>query len=221
LSGIKIAVLDDDVMDAGRGAAAGAAYDKFTHKMAIRRSSLIPDNSNNLQGQLKHEWGHAIFSATGELISTVGTWIELGAKTVEDSDVYFINNLFVETKRAAATKPEFSSVSLYSLDNARDFFTECVVAYINGEEDQSPYFDAVHGPKSRAELRQYLPEMYLALQLFLEPESRYFGDGEIFSQNSRETIRKMIDSPLGLELILSPKTHVAQVEQFYLMFKET
>ncbi len=221
LARIEIGILDDDVLSAGHGSTTGAVYDKRFHTLMIRRSNLAPNKSNELQNLFKHEFGHAIFSLTGELFSMAIMWASLGGtRIIEDSNNYFINDIFLETQEMAATDAEFPSVSIYSLDNCMEFFTECVVAYTNGEEDKSPFADGMYGPRSRAELREYLPEMYVALRLFMEPESRYFGNAEIFSQDSRVIIQKMIDSPLGGDLILSPKTSAAQVAQFYLLAQD-
>lgn len=215
LQSITIGVVNDDVMDAAKSSTVGAEYDKYTHQLTIRRSALADTDSAMLIGQLKHEFGHAIFSATGEYFSTTLQQIGQGAKIVEESDDYFIQDFYRETQERAATSPVLPTVSLYSLNVAADFFTECVVAYLNGEEDVEPYDDPAHGPKTRAELREYQPEFYVALMLFLEPASSYYGDKEIFKQESRLVINKILNDPHGRKAALSQKMTPAILASLY------
>lgn len=215
LQSITIGVVDDEVMDVAKSPGVGAEYDKYTHQLTIRRSALGGADLATLIGKLKHEFGHAIFSATGEYLSTIVQQIGQGAKSVEESDDYFIQDLYREMQERAATSPVLPTVSLYSLHVAADFFTECVVAYLNGEEDEEPYGDPVHGPKTRAELREYQPELYVALKLFLEPASPYYGDKEIFKQESRTVINNILNDPHGRQAALSPKITPAILASLY------
>lgn len=218
---LRVEVIEDDLMDFYQDADTVAVYDKQAVKLYVRRSSL-KHGEPYLQDLLTHELLHGVFPVSGwdkyfpgkAVYNRLryGSWFG-----VEDSDYYFLNELYEKAVQAGIVARIFPSVTIYSLDNVFEFFAECALAYLKGEMDANPWVQVTHGPLSRAELRDKLPEMYFALKLFFEPGSPYYGNHEVFSQASKERIAAVLDKPVYAIIALAPQTPAAVLAGYYEM----
>ena len=105
-------------------------------------------------------------------------------------------------------------MSAYALKDCAEFFAESAVAYLTGEVDENLFDKALHGSKSRAELRAKNPELYLAMKLFFEPDSPFFADLDCFSITSKCVIDNLLSSVYH-DFFLDPNTSAAQIAAVY------
>lgn len=199
MNNFTVEIVDDDVMDAAEGPQFAGKYCNWLHKVLIRRSTLS-DNAYTdptLRSLFTHELGHGLFpndfdSSIKELplteFSSQMVMDKLtGAKynITESRPEYFLTDYLADLTLKAKVAKRLPSIDIYSLKNVAEFLAQCSVAYLTGEANDASYLSSDHGVLSRAELREKLPEMYLAFKLFYEPDSPYFGDLDLFSKKSK------------------------------------
>lgn len=206
-------IVEDDLMDFSYGGALGVC-DRDLKKFFIRRSALGGDQAV-LQEIVVHELAHGVFPIfywDKKLPSATYNYFRYdSAFKNEASDYYLISDCWEAAVKKAKVNKDFPGISIYSLDSPMEFFAECSLAYLSGEEDKNPWNSSIHGSKSRAELRQKQPEMYSMLKLFYDADSPYLGDKAVFLQDAKQTIAALVLDKVAL----SPKTTGAELAEIF------
>lgn len=206
-------IIEDDLMDFSYAGAIGVC-NRDLKKFFIRRSALHGDQGV-LQEVTLHELAHGVFpiSYWDKKLPKAGyNYFRYGTVFKDEaSDYYLIQDCWETAVKKAKASKDFPGISIYSLDSPMEFFAECSVAYLSGEEDKHPWNDSIHGSKSRAELRQKLPEMYIMLKLFYDADSPYLGDKSIFLQDAKNTIAALVLDKVAT----SPKTTGAELGKLF------
>lgn len=182
LPGLTIEILEDDIMDARMGDS--LAFHSWTDNyIGFKRSYIQSATIYRVGATVIHEFAHALHP--------------------RGDDVFL-----ADYQRSLATHIDYRYypfVSPYARKDEWEFFAESVVAYFNGEMDYEPIQDRLRGPRDRNELRRKAPEIYLAILLYLEADSLYFADKEVFTSDSLITIRELMATyPESLSAQSSP-----------------
>lgn len=184
----------------GFGWAIAAYYPDGT--MSLIHSSLRHKNNLSLTRTFNHELAHAL--------SQGGSFRRI-------QDFPLVKNVFLSARQALSASYN-PAVTPYALNIPAEFFAESVTAYFVGETDKVPNSGPYAGPLSRGELRQKQPQLYVALRLFFEMDSRVFGTSEIFSERSSSVIDRMFSSPEIKRFVLSPDTPAQKISEIYSEF---
>lgn len=182
---LTIQVIEDDIMKLRKNTNPPAYHDikGGKHFVIFRRSYITDYKAYRIADTLVHELGHVI----------------QGGKE-------FIYPYYLKQKeRLTGTFNPF--VSPY-FKTWMEFFADAVVAYFNGEVDLQPNTGYYSGPMSRSELREKMPELYLAFRLFFEGgrdgENKYFANNVVFTKRSLKIYESLIENSPDLLDPLTP-----------------
>lgn len=170
-----------------------AAFHTAPGLVVFRKSVFKGLSQNFLRSIFIHELGHALF-----LVASREDW----------------KKYYRQVKGRTDRKLNFFP-SIYGSRDAIEFFAESVVAYVNGEEDPSPYSIPVYGRRDRRELREKTPELYLALRLYLEPDdgqNSFFADSSLFTLSALEALSRVAQERPDL---LAPSASVDMLDVCY------
>jgi hypothetical protein len=174
LATLKFELVAEDIPPAWSPANWGGLYEPSLNMILIPRNYLTDEYRTILPKIFSHELTHRLLFPL-------------------DADS-FLAGYFTEVKNSVPNCLVNPAVSPYALVSADEFISECVVAYFNGETDASPFTGRFKGPRSRAELREKNPEIYLALRLFFESESPYFADRSVFHKPMLVRLKTLLAS---------------------------
>ncbi len=184
LEALDFCVLEDKHMAYNSEKEVSGYYSKGS--VYICRSMLHQDPSTiqkMLTELLVHELGHALLVPTREYAPDA-LFIAEYRKEIENRSDY----------------SRFLGVSLYQMRNDDEFLAEAILAYVTGETDD--FHEQWLGALSRSELRQKQPEMYIALKLFLESDSR--GNCCFFFKKNLKILEEMAKNKNYLNPTYSP-----------------
>lgn len=209
---LRLEIVEDDMMDQIYDSTTIGKLDVsvYPQRVIVRRSTLKGSPSKSLAEIIVHEFGHALLPKPADFFPADSLWGRLYqahdaivhkryATVIEASDEYFLYDLWAEAENKTLTSQEMHTTSVYALKDAMEFFTEHALAYSAGEKGIHTTHAPVHGVKSRAEVRDLQPEMYIALRVFLEPRSCLYGKPGVFLKQLRPIVQQLASDPSNLD----------------------
>lgn len=174
LDDLKFEVVEDDIIESK--SASWIAW-HYKQKIHFKRSYL---QSEYFDSVLIHELGHA-FPFTNKK--------------------YLFDDYYQFKKADFENESMNPFVTPYALKTSGEMLSESLEAYFLPDENilwRQSYFV---GPCSRDELREKNPLLYLAFQLYFQPDSPFFGNDVVFLDESSEALEHLLNSPISSKLM--------------------
>ena len=226
----SIEIVEDNVMDVAVEPGIPGKCCNWLHKFLLRRSILSETSlytDSKMRQLMTHELGHSLFPNSfdssipmaehpqSEVLLLTLNYMLTGTTPNNSASQpkYFLNDYFADLTKQALVDRRLPSLGIYSLENLSEFIAECTAAYFKGETDEETY-SMTNGTLSRAELRDKLPEMYLAMTLLFEEDSPYFGSLDLFSKKSKAIYDAILTSDQAAHC-LDKNTPVTELASTY------